>query len=454
MTKLSKNSVNELGETKSRIYILILALLLVHVAVLINIFPGKFIIYSSFASVFLLSLNFTSQDLIKATLLLFACNGIMRRLAASDSGFFTSNDILILLPYVPILILFLKNLKTFKLEIRLLIILYLICFFAILSIQKSAPGIVWGLINLIFVVILGQISKRFINDSLVSFIIKLGVFASAYVFFQKISLPSYDVGWCQSRKSELIILEDCSSSSTRLWGTMESAVNMACFLTVCFLLLAFRSKKNISVGMRLIGLAIIFLAIFLTGTRTFIFLIPIAFFLTVYFFKKLSIPVFVFGALGIVLTATLLPNLAAMFNYQGRWVDRLDLTNISGDRSLRDRLNLVNSFRDQVTLKNLIIGDGLGSKSRGSLTIDNGFFSLILEIGLPLTIAILTFIIIKLKNIQNLQNSLVAQGWSVCILLLLANSSFVVLTGSSSVYFWLFLFMFDSNIDSDKVVVK
>ena len=448
---MSKVSVNESNSIKTKQYRLILPLLFFYLVGLTNSIPSNIIIYSTFAFVFLLSLNFASQDLIRATFFLFVFNGIMRRLAASDSDYYASNDILILLPYVPILILLLKNLKTFQFETRLLVILYFICFFSIMGIPESAPGIVWGLINLTSVVILGQISKQFINDALVSFIIKLGVVTSTYIFFQKIALPFYDLGWCQSRKSALIYLEDCTSNSLRLWGTMESAVNMACFLTVCFLLLALRSKQYISISTRLIGLTIIFSAIFLTGTRTFIFLIPIALFLTLLFFKKLSIAVFVFGSLGIALIFTLLPNLAIMFNYQSRWVDRLDIANISGDRSLKDRLDLAYSFNDQVTLKNLMIGDGLGSKSRGALTIDNGFISLILEIGLPLTIVLMAFIIIKLKNGHNSQNSLVVQSWSVCILLLLANSSFVVLTGSSSVYLWFFLFMFDSKSHSDKV---
>jgi hypothetical protein len=400
------------------------------------------------------SLHFKSQDLIKATLFLFVFNGLMRRLAASDSGYFTENDILIFLPYVPVVALLLRNLKAFKLEIQLLVVLYFVCICALFSIQQSVPNIVWGLINLIMVIVLGQVSTQYFDEKLMDFIIKLGLVSSIYIFVQKISLPEYDVGWCQNRKSGLVILESCTSSSTRLWGTMESAVNMACFLSVCFLLLAFRNKKNLPIIIKAIQIGVIFVALFLTGTRTFIFIIPIAYLLGVYFFRKFSIPRFLFGILCIIASASFLPNLAVLLDYEGRWINRLDLTNLSGDRSLIDRIGLVANFKDQVSLKNLLIGDGLGSKSRGSLTIDNGFLSLVLEIGLPLTIILLILLFIKLKNVRDFKNPLVLQSWSVCILLIFANASYVVLTGSSSVFFWLFFFMVYSSVVTDKVQSK
>ena len=102
--KLSRVSVGKIGKNRSQIHKLILLLLPAQIAVLFNILPGNFIVYSSFASVLLLSSYFKSEDLIKATLLLFVFNGIMRRIAASDTGYFTANDILIFLPYVPIVI--------------------------------------------------------------------------------------------------------------------------------------------------------------------------------------------------------------------------------------------------------------------------------------------------------------------------------------------------------------
>jgi hypothetical protein len=143
--------------------------------------------------------------------------------------------------------------------------------------------------------------------------------------------------------------------------------------------------------------------------------------------------------------ASLLPSLALVFNYQDRWVDRLNIKNLTGDQSLQDRFFLASSFADQVSLKNLLIGDGIGSKSRGLATIDNGFLSLILEIGLPLTLFFLYTILRRLSSIQNFVNPLVTQCWSACLLLFLANFSFVVFTGSSSIYFWLLMFMIETK---------
>ena len=162
-------------------------------------------------------------------------------------------------------------------------------------------------------------------------------------------------------------------------------------------------------------------------------------------FKKVSIPRAVFSIALVAIGASLLPSLALLFNYQERWVDRLNIKNLTDDQSLQDRFFLVSSFTDQVSLKNLLIGDGIGSKSRGLSTIDNGFLSLVLEIGLPLTLFFLYMILRRLASSQNLENPLVAQCWSVCFLLFLANFSFVVFTGSSSIYFWLLLFMIESK---------
>ena len=164
-----------------------------------------------------------------------------------------------------------------------------------------------------------------------------------------------------------------------------------------------------------------------------------------YLFKKVSIPKVVLGLAVVAMGASLLPSLALLFNYQDRWVDRLNIKNLTGDQSLQDRFFLVSSFADQVSLKNLLIGDGIGSKSRGLATIDNGFLSLVLEIGLPLTLFFLYMILRRLASIQNLENPLVTQCWSVCFCLFLANFSFVVFTGSSSVYFWLMLFMIETK---------
>jgi hypothetical protein len=332
-----------------------------------------------------------------------------------------------------------------------MVFLFFVLLLALLNIQDSPPNITWGIINLLLTTVLGQISRVFINDELLAFIARIGLAGSIYIFAQKISLPYFDLGWCLNRKTNLIILESCSGSSLRLWGTMESAVNMASFLTVCFFILAFRSGSIILIQPRIFQLLILFVAIFLTGTRTFIFILPLVFLFSAYVFKKISIPKAVFSITLVVIGASLLPSLALLFNYQDRWVDRLNIKNITGDQSLQDRFFLVSSFTDQVSLKNLLIGDGIGSKSRGLDTIDNGFLSLVLEIGLPLTLFFLYMILRRLGSIQNFANPLVTQCWSACFLLFLANFSFVVFTGSSSIYFWLLLFMIETKTKPRKL---
>lgn len=334
---MTNSGASETLITKSRIHRLIVGLTILCSAVITDLIPGKWLLYTSFFFVVLITINFSSTDLIKSTILLFVLNGLMRRLAASDSGYFTSNDVLIVLPYLPILVLLVKNRRELRVDNQLVIFLFFVFFLALLNIQNSPASITWGLINLIFVAILGQISRIFIDDELLAFIARLGLVASIYIFAQKISLPYFDIGWCSNRKADLIILESCFGNSLRLWGTMESAVNMASFLTVCFFLVTFRSVTNIRMQTRFFQLFILFAAIFLTGTRTFIFIIPLVFLLSAYVFKKISIPRAVVSIVLIAISASLLPSLALLFNYQDRWVNRLNIKNLTGDQSLQDR---------------------------------------------------------------------------------------------------------------------
>jgi hypothetical protein len=81
------------------------------------------------------------------------------------------------------------------------------------------------------------------------------------------------------------------------------------------------------------------------------------FLFSAYVFKKISIPRAVVSIALIAISASLLPTLAILFNYQDRWVDRLNIKNLTGDQSLQDRFFLFSSFTDQVSLKNLLIGD-------------------------------------------------------------------------------------------------
>ena len=448
---MSNSETREILISKSRIHQLIVVFVMLCLATSTDIISGNWLLYTSFLFVVLITINFSGTDLIKSTIFLFVLNGLIRRLAASDSGYFTSNDVLILLPYVPIIVLWFKYKRESRVDNQLMVFLFFVLLLALLNIQDSPPNITWGIINLLLTTVLGQISRVFINDELLAFIARIGLAGSIYIFAQKISLPYFDLGWCLNRKTNLIILESCSGSSLRLWGTMESAVNMASFLTVCFFILAFRSGSIILIQPRIFQLLILFVAIFLTGTRTFIFILPLVFLFSAYVFKKISIPKAVFSITLVVIGASLLPSLALLFNYQDRWVDRLNIKNITGDQSLQDRFFLVSSFTDQVSLKNLLIGDGIGSKSRGLDTIDNGFLSLVLEIGLPLTLFFLYMILRRLGSIQNFANPLVTQCWSACFLLFLANFSFVVFTGSSSIYFWLLLFMIETKTKPRKL---
>jgi hypothetical protein len=428
------------AESTSQVYKISIVLTIIIILVITGMIPSKSVVYLSFLMIPMIILNFSDTDLIKSTILLFVLNGIMRRVASSDIGYFSSNDVLILLPYFPILVLLVKNHQELRVPGILKFSLSFVFVFALVNIQNAPSNIVWGMSNIFLAIIFGQISKKYIDTNLLKFVGNLGVVVSVYIFYQKIALPYFDLGWCLSRKSNLVILESCFGSSLRLWGTMESAVNMACFLAVCFFINTFQSNDSTSRIFKVFRLCILFVAIFLTGTRTFIFVLPIIYIISAYKFRKISVPRAIGGSVFVVFTAGLLPTLATFFDYQERWINRLNIRNLAGDESLQERFSLLDSFYSQVTLKNFLIGDGIGLKSRGLNAIDSGFLSLVLEIGLPLALLFVFFIANRLTQIQNLEDPVLIQCWSVCTLLFVSNFSFVVFTGSSSIFFWFVFF--------------
>lgn len=434
-------------KSTSQVYKIGIVLILIITLVILGMIPGKMLVYLSFLIIPMIILNFSDTDLIKSTILLFVLNGIMRRIASSDIGYYSSNDVLILLPYFPILVLLVRNFQEIRVSVILKYFLSFVFIFALVNIQNSPSNIMWGMSNIFLAIFFGQISKEYIDTNLMKFVGNLGVVVSVYIFYQKIALPYFDVGWCLSRKSNLIILESCFGSSLRLWGTMESAVNMACFLALCFFITAFQSNDSTSRIFKIFQLCVLFVAIFLTGTRTFIFVLPIIYIISAYKFRRISIPKALGSSVLVVFIAALLPTLATFFDYQERWINRLNIRNLTEDESLQERFSLVDSFYSQVTLKNLLIGDGIGLKSRGLGAIDNGFLSLVLEIGLPLTILLVYFVANRLTKIQKLKDTVSIQCWSVCTLMFVANFSFVVLTGSSSIFFWFVFFKLYSGTE-------
>jgi hypothetical protein len=229
---------------------------------------------------------------------------------------------------------------------------------------------------------------------------------------------------------------------------MESAINAGCFLATTFVILSYLPTKGVATYYKLMGLTVIFSGIFLTGSRTFIFLIPVVI-LFVSFKRRISTPSILAGSLLLFTLFTSLPTIATALNYNSRWTERLSIQNISSDESLDARLNLINSFADEVTLSHIIFGSGVATKSRGKVALDNGFFSLIIELGFPLMVAFYLYIFRSLRmssKISVYQYSILA----ATLMLFLSNLSFSVFTGSSGLLFWLCL----ANIHNTRLLRK
>lgn len=140
------------------------------------------------------------------------------------------------------------------------------------------------------------------------------------------------------------------------------------------------------------------------------------------------------GSIATVIAFLALPSIAALFSYDERWTNRLNVLRLFQDESLQARTELVSTFLNSLDLSTFIFGDGVGTHSRGSSAIDNGYLALVLEVGFPMALLISLFIsslfIGRIKNYWENDFSVL----SVATLSVLANSSFAVISGSSSVF--------------------
>jgi len=402
----------------------------------LQLVPPQYLRIGAFAIVLVGCVSINDNGVIKLMLVVFTFNALQRRILAGPA-FYIENDYLILLPFIPMTVLIIRNMKVAFSDKLLNSIIFFICFLTIFTIMSDVFQIGWGIANFILVLLASLVSKEHLNVNTVKFIAGLGVVEALSVIFQRISMQTYDIGWCIAVKKYLVVNEICNSNSPRLWGTMESAINTGCFLATAFVILYYLPNKRSTIYLKPLGLFTIFAGIFLTGSRTFIFLIPVVLFL-VSFKRRVSTPSVLAGSLLLFILFTSLPTIAAALNYNSRWTDRLTFKNISSDESLDARLNLVQSFTDALTLNNILFGAGIGTKSRGTGAIDNGFFSLIIEVGLPLMVVLCLYIFSSLRitlKISGFQYSILAGA----LMLFLSNLSFSVFAGSSGLLFWLCL---------------
>jgi hypothetical protein len=382
------------------------------------------------------SLFLDGTQIIKLTIFILTINALQRRVMAG-SAFYIPNDYLILLPFLPMGIFVMRNRRIIYRDKFLMALIFFLTVFTIFAINRNLTQIGWGYLNLVLALGMSKASQNYMDEKLVMFIGNLGVFEAFFVISQKIYMPIYDMGWCVAVRKFLVVNEICNSSSPRLWGSMESAINTGCFLGAAFVIIFHYPSNGFQSSVKYLKLLIIFVGIFLTGSRTFLFLIPIAIGL-VSLKRRISAPGVLMGFLIFFVMFSSLPTIAHALNYDSRWTDRLSIQNLSGDTSLNARFNLVQSFSDNLSFGNILFGSGLGTKSRGSGAIDNGFLSFMIEVGLPIMIFFLLYILKNLGVTSKLSGADFSI-YSATLILFLSNLSFAVFSGSSSLLFWLFL---------------
>jgi len=383
---------------------------------------------------FCLFLN--DSNTFKLTLFIIVINGLQRRVM-SGNVYYIANDYLIVLPFIPMMFMILRNVKLAFTNRVINLFVYLLTSLTIFNLTESFVQVGWGYTNLVLILLLSQVSINIFDSSFVRFVAVLGFLESLIIIFQRINMQPFDIGWCITVRNSLVINEICGSDSPRLWGSMESAINAGCFLATTIILLLYLSVKGILLIYKYFALAVMFVGLFFTGSRSFLLLIPVVILLAS-MRRRTSVPSLLVGVLLLFTAVTSLPAVAAALNYNSRWTERLNFQKLIGDESLAARLDLLGGVSENLTLDNVVFGSGLATKSRGSSAIDNGFYSMMIEIGLPLMAGFMIYIIATLAFSKRLSGFQFAT-YGATLMLFLSNLSFAVFTGSSAFLFWIFL---------------
>ncbi len=428
---------------------------LVHTSKLVRIFAICFIVFelllinSNFnviysrifplVAVSLISVVAADLDIAKLTILLTFSNGIIRRLLAGNDSHYVESDILILLPLIPLIVYIFRRLDRLR-EVPPIWVFFLVSI-TLLSIPRipiAGISVLWGICNtpvLILSVLLGL--YRYHMESLL-FIKKLANFSLFYLAFQAVNLPSYDFQWCMNRRSEFVQLMSCEFPNTRLWGTMESPAAMGCFLAIPLTITIFDLFRGTKGNLLKLQAFAYLVGLIATGTRTFLVAIPVALIVSMFATHHFTLAKVVKYLFGLLVFTFFTPLLAQSLGLSGFWVERLVIGNTSGDVSFNARSQQTIDWILETNPADYIIGGGIGSFSRGTGSIDSGFFALLFEIGLPLTFL---FYYLIIKSVLRSGIAMNQMEMSVCVfaLFIFANFSFPFITGSTSVLFWLLL---------------
>jgi hypothetical protein len=433
---LQKRSYLKKEKNSFAFYGAIASLVLVTLLGIFNLVPLLILKPLIFVLVIGFCLFLDDSNRLKLTIFIIMINALQRRVM-SGNLYYITNDYLIALPFIPMIFMIGKNLKLAFTDKVVNFLIYILTFLTIFSVFENFTQVGWGYTNLVLILLLSKVSLKVFEPSLVRFVVYLGVLQALILILQRINMQPYDIGWCITVRNSLVINEICGSDSPRLWGSMESAINAGCFLATTVILLLYLPVKGRFLIYKYFALAIMFVGLFLTGSRSFLLLIPVVI-LLVSLKRRTSVPSFLVGILLIFVFVTSLPLLATALNYSSRWTERLNFQKFMGDASLAARLALIRNISEDLTLKNIVFGSGIATKSRGVSAIDNGFYSMMIEIGLPLMVGFLLYII-RTIAFSNKLSGFQFSVYGATLMLFLSNLSFAVFTGSSAFLFWIFL---------------
>ena len=393
------------------------------------------------------SIVIAKKALFECIFFMFVFNGLIRRIFAPPGEGYIANDFMILLPIIFMVVyllrsIFLRNIISLP-KMYLLFEFSTICI-SLLNIFHNSLSITIALLTLIIGVrIGGSLSFRDLYNSRKSFNLVI-FYSNCYLFSQIFGLNRIDFNWCNNRITYLTQLTSCAFPNIRLWGTMESPANMGFILSIGIInLVSNRPKLKRMTWMDLLLIAFYYLGILLTGTRTFLWLLPLAILITSGLrSNKISSKILVISPVLIILSFTI-TKIASKFGFTGGWLTRLNIFGIATDSSFKSRSNQVSSFMKELNFRTLLFGDGVGSHSRGITALDNGILVLILELGLPIAMILLVVILLKIhllvSDLPNLEFVL-----SVLLLYIIGSSSFAVISGSLG-----FLFSFCLGVTSE-----
>ena len=148
----------------SRFILCLTSILLLLIVGFLRILPQSYLVIVTFLMVLFFSSILEDRQSIKFIFVLFVLNAIQRRVLAGDS-FYIANDPLILLPYIPMIFLVLRHLRT-AFSGGVMNLVFALTLLTLFSVSSDPVQVGWGFLNLSLSLLVARISYEFFNTDL------------------------------------------------------------------------------------------------------------------------------------------------------------------------------------------------------------------------------------------------------------------------------------------------